>query len=358
MDYKKVNMGERLVTEVETLSGAGVLFSEEAMTIIETEGKSDRQLLEVICNKLNNLTIELHEVNRKQDEILTRVQKVESQVLGHEIEIQDIKQTQSQVEEKVSKLSDMMDNPFSPEVTVVAVNLPKHANGDDHLLASRLLEVVGYGNKRIVRVMRTPQRQGSQGIFKIELGCTQDKVDVLRRKADLKHSQEFSNVYLRSSMSHVERQCQLNFKMLLKEIPGGKDYRLTGSGRIVKKAEGQDTKQGPTVFKSPAPRKFESQVQSKNNSARKPAQNLPTSLPSATPPMTAHSHHPLTPTQVRMPASGLMAQWPFQQQSLCSQNFGQSPVTNYQTPSGSQFSQSLRDHSMFSSHQCLTQDIQ
>ena len=71
--------------------------------------------------------------------------------------------------------------------------------------------------------MRTPQRQGSQGIFKIELGCTQAKVDVLCRMADLRHSQEFSNVYLRSSMSHVERKCQLNFKMLLKEIPGGKD---------------------------------------------------------------------------------------------------------------------------------------
>ena len=243
----------------------------------------------------------------------------------------------------------MMDNPFSPEVTVVAVNVPKFANRDDHLLASRLLEAVGYGNKRIVRVMRTPQRQGSQGIFKIELGCTQDKVDVLRRKADLRHSQEFSNVYLRSSMSHVERQCQLNFKMLLKEIPGGKDYRLTGSGRIVKKADGQDTKQGiegnsstRAVSKSPAPRKFESQVQSKNDSARKPAQNLPTSLPSATPPMTAHIHHPQTPTQVRMPASGLMAQGPFQQQSICSQNYSQSPIANYQTPSGSQFSQSLR----------------
>ena len=39
MDYKKLNMGERPVTEVETLSGAVVLFSEEAMTIIETEGK-------------------------------------------------------------------------------------------------------------------------------------------------------------------------------------------------------------------------------------------------------------------------------------------------------------------------------
>ena len=132
-------MGERLVTEVETLPDTGVLFGKEAMIIIGTEGKSDRQLLEVIfCNKLYNLTIELYEVNTKQDEILTRVQKVESQVLGHEIEIQDIKQMQSQVEEKVSKLSDVIDIPFSPEVTVVAMNLPMmYANGDDHLLAGR-----------------------------------------------------------------------------------------------------------------------------------------------------------------------------------------------------------------------------
>ena len=78
-------------------------------------------------------------------------------------------------------------------------------------------------------------------------------------------------------MSHVERQCQLNFKMFLNEIPGGKDYRLTGSGRIVKKADRQDTKQGNSstqaVIKSPAPRKFDSQVQSKNDNAHKPAQN-------------------------------------------------------------------------------------
>ena len=159
MDYKKLYMGERSVTEVETLPDAGVLFSEEAMTIIETEGKSDRQLLEVICNKLNSLTIELHEVNRKQDEILIRVQKVESQVLGHEIEIQDIKQRQPEIEEKVSKLSDMMDNPFSPEVTVVTMNLPKYASGDDHLLASRLLEAVGYGNNCQGNANSTTTRQ-------------------------------------------------------------------------------------------------------------------------------------------------------------------------------------------------------
>ena len=97
-----------------------------------------------------------------------------------------------------------MEYPFNPEVTVVAVNLHKHANEDDHLLAGRLLRAVGHGAKRIVRVMRTQQRQGSQGIFKIELESKQDKIDVLRRKADLKQSREFSNVYLCSSLSHVE----------------------------------------------------------------------------------------------------------------------------------------------------------
>ena len=51
--------------------------------------------------------------------------------------------------------------------------------------------------------MRTQQRQGNQGIFKIELESKQDKIDILRRKADLKQSREFSNVHLRLSLSHV-----------------------------------------------------------------------------------------------------------------------------------------------------------
>ena len=86
--------------------------------------------------------------------------------------------------------------------------------------------------------MRTPARDGSSGIFKVEFASKEDKIEVLRRKATLKQSHEFKNVYLRSSMSHTERLSQLNFKTLLSELPQGKDLRLTGNGRIIRKLDG------------------------------------------------------------------------------------------------------------------------
>ena len=43
-------------------------------------------------------------------------------------------------------------------------------------------------------------------------------------------------MYVRSSQSHEERLIRLNFETLMKEIPAiGDSYRLTGSGRMVKK---------------------------------------------------------------------------------------------------------------------------
>ena len=42
---------------------------------------------------------------------------------------------------------------------------------------------------------------------------------------------------LRSSMSHIERLSQLNFKTLLSELPQGNDIRLTGHGRIIRKLD-------------------------------------------------------------------------------------------------------------------------
>ena len=72
----------------------------------------------------------------------------------------------------------------------------------------------------------------------LRLNWSLNRIRLMCYKACLKESHEFSNflfVYLRSSMLHVEQQT------LLKEIPCGKDYRLTGS-RHSKKVGQQYTK--------------------------------------------------------------------------------------------------------------------
>ena len=50
----------------------------------------------------------------------------------------------------------------------------------------------------------------------------------------------FNRVYLRSSMSHTDGLMQRNFNQILKELPQGHRYRVTGTGKVVLKDERYD----------------------------------------------------------------------------------------------------------------------
>ena len=60
-------------------------------------------------------------------------------------------------------------------------------------------------------------------------------------------SAEFKNIYLKGAQSHAERLIDLNFKTILKEIPDGNKYRVTGNGRIVRKDDTSPTA-APTAW--------------------------------------------------------------------------------------------------------------
>ena len=85
----------------------------------------------------------------------------------------------------------------------------------------------------------TPVRGKNKGVFKIQLKTCEDKIDVLRKKSNLRNSVEFKKVYLCSSKSHTDRLIETNFKTLLHEIPNGNLYCLAGNGRILKKFESE-----------------------------------------------------------------------------------------------------------------------
>ncbi len=59
---------------------------------------------------------------------------------------------------------------------------------------------------------------------------------MLRAKQCLQNT-EWSNVYLRSSKSQIERPRDVNTRTLVRIIIGGENMRLTGSGRLVHKEE-------------------------------------------------------------------------------------------------------------------------
>ena len=90
----------------------------------------------------------------------------------------------------------------------------------------------------VIRATRLPSRNNFPGLVKIEVDSETNKVKILRKKGNLKETERYKKVFLRSSKSHVERLLELNIQKLLDEIPYGRDkYRLTANGRLVVRDE-------------------------------------------------------------------------------------------------------------------------
>ena len=85
------------------------------------------------------------------------------------------------------------------------------------------------------------------GLVKIAFGTLDDKVAILRAKLKLRDTIEYRRVWIRSSKCHTDRLLELNFLAVLDMIPGGDQYRLTGSGRIIKRDETYDTEMQDTA---------------------------------------------------------------------------------------------------------------
>ena len=89
--------------------------------------------------------------------------------------------------------------------------------------------------KEVLRILsKVP---GKHGIVKVEFHSVGQKVSVLRAKPSLMRYPQYRNVYIRSSQSHAERVNGFNMKKLLDLIPGGTDFVVTSSGRLVSKQE-------------------------------------------------------------------------------------------------------------------------
>ena len=201
---------------------------------LDIQNKSDRQLLQEVWSKLCNVVSEIRTVNKKQDKIMKKLKDMETKLTQHDKDIKDLKQEHEELKDQVKHIDHKKED-FDPDVTLVAINTPFFAGEDTFILAQHILQAGGSGDKEIVNTLRTKQRNGRNGILKIELKSKQDKIDVLKKKSNLKQSTEFKRVYLRSSKSHSERLLEVNIKTLLSEIPNGTQYRVAGNGRLVKK---------------------------------------------------------------------------------------------------------------------------
>ena len=104
-------------------------------------------------------------------------------------------------------------------------------------------EGLGMRDVRVVRCKRLESKTSKPGIVKVEFPSTEDKVRVLRNKKELKDSRDYSRVYIRSFLSHTDRE--MNFREILKGLPNGNRYRIAGNGCITEVNREEDDDQEP-----------------------------------------------------------------------------------------------------------------
>ena len=134
------------------------------------------------------------------------------------------------------------------ELCIIAANIPAEVDEDLHWKVSEIVgKLSGTANFTIVKAVRLrSRRQGSPGLVKFAVESVEQKIQILRKKYELKNDDRYNKVFLRASKSHTERLLELNARTILNELPNGSDFRITGSGCIVKK-----TKDDPLSSRAP-----------------------------------------------------------------------------------------------------------
>ena len=149
----------------------------------------------------------------------------------------DIGQLTSRIEKMESSANKTARAKFDTDVSITVAGLPFEEGEETKERVERLLRdcLKCHPMPRVVNADRLKPRGTGPGLIKAELGSVEEKIAVLRRKQQLRAEEGFSRVYIQSAKSHAERLIDLNFRTLLREIPKGKDFYITGNGRLVKR---------------------------------------------------------------------------------------------------------------------------
>ncbi len=204
---------------------------------------------------------EIRALRQDFNQLSTRVDTIERTASANNASTQYVDQEISTVYARIRQVEGVIDSlkqkicaEYDPKVTVVAQGWAE-GRSEDILSESKKLvqQILNEPDVPVVRAMRIPSRSANKpGIVKIEVDTEQNKVKLLRKKTKLSESDNYRNIFLRSSKTHVERLLELNIHKLLDEIPyGHQKYRLTSNGKLVPKDNNNRGQQHPMMGPPP-----------------------------------------------------------------------------------------------------------
>ena len=204
---------------------------------VPTYDQNFLRLETLIMKQVAGLKLYIEEkLNEKFDELQRYV----------DMEIARVSSRVDDLETKTERLETHMEEAdmFNPDTTVIAENMPyEESENLDEKVNTMIRRDLGL-RVTVLRTKRLPTRPPRQtrqgivtkpGLVKIQFPSLEEKIEVLRKKRELNNSQDYNCVFLRSSKDHTQRTMEMNFKTLLDLHPQGKEYMITGNGRLVKR---------------------------------------------------------------------------------------------------------------------------
>ena len=188
--------------------------------------------LKSINNKIERMSVD---INKRIDDL---EKTLDGKITDIKQEVQaDITKIQGDVQSIATKIE--KKERFDPERTVVISSLPMLEGEDngklyrsvEHMLSTKC-GLSGEGS-----IEDTFQIVRKHGLVKAEFYSVGQKVSVLKAKSSLRRFPEYAKVFIRTSKSHTERVNELNIKKILDLIPGGKDFIVSSSGKIMSKQD-------------------------------------------------------------------------------------------------------------------------
>lgn len=197
----------------------------------ETMKKSLESRLEAVTSTITA------NINSLRDEIYVELGRLENKIKGVENKIVVLEEKQ---------MDQIPKQDYPVETSVVIINWREEVDEDIQAKCTDLLQnKLGMRDMIPMQCVRLRSRNTKPGVVKLQFRSKQEKIDVLRKKHELRKLQPFKHVYIRSAQSHEERLMRQNLEFLMKELPNGNELRLTGNGRLVRKTDDSSQAEGP-----------------------------------------------------------------------------------------------------------------
>ena len=175
------------------------------------------------CMELNDKMKRSH--NKLQEELTHRVDKLTTTVNKLQSDLEAISET-------IPK--------FNIETTCVIANLPEKTNENIHEKCQSLLKMY-IPESDIPKPLfceRMKSHNSKPGLVQMQLRTKKDKDLVLLHKNMLNElDPPYNSIFIRSSTTTVERLNRANLDYLLSVIQNGDDFKISSSGKLVKKAK-------------------------------------------------------------------------------------------------------------------------